>query len=221
MTTGAGTAASRDRPTILRSTRFGRRQVRNFLATLFLSQGVPMLLGGDEILRTQSGNNNPWCQDNEISRVDWELDERRKRMLEFARRLIALRNEHPVFRRSRFLEGRETGSGLPDVWWFRPDGRRMARRDWQTDTRTLGVFLNGREIPGRGEQGEPLGGHSFLVLLNADHEPVTFVLPPRRFGLRWALELSTADPAAESVEWRQRAEVEVEGRALMLIRRAQ
>jgi glycogen operon protein len=96
----------------------------------------------------------------------------------------------------------------------------MARRDWQAGTKALGVFLNGQEIPGRGEQGEPLGGHSFLVVLNAHHEPVTFVLPPRRFGLRWALELSTADPDAEPLEWRQRAEVEVDGRALLLLRRA-
>jgi isoamylase len=195
------------------------RQVRNFLTTLLLSHGVPMLLGGDEILRTQRGNNNAWCQDNEISWVDWDLDERRERMLRFVRRLISLRREHLVFRRTRFLEGREAGSGLPDVWWFRPDGRRMARRDWQADTKTLGVFLNGQEIPGRGAHGEPLGGHSFLLLLNAQEDPVTFVLPPRRFGLRWALELSTADPDAESVEWRQRDAVEVEGRALVLIRR--
>jgi glycogen operon protein len=141
-------------------------------------------------------------------------------MLAFVRRLIELRREHLVFRRTRFLEGRESGSGLPDVWWFRPDGRRMARRDWQADTKALGVFLNGQEIPGRGERGEPLSGHSFLLLLNAHHERVTFVLPPRRFGLRWALELSTAEPDAEPVEWRQRDAVEVEGRALVLIRRA-
>jgi isoamylase len=134
--------------------------------------------------------------------------------------LIALRHEHPVFRRAQFLAGRETGSGLPDVWWFRPDGRRMARRDWADDTKALGVFLNGQEIPNRGEHGEPVAGHSFLVLLNAHHEPVTFRLPPRRFGLRWALELTTADPGAEWVEWRPRGEVEVDARSLVLLRRA-
>src|ERR1700752_2953952 len=123
------------------------RQRRNFLTTLLLSQGVPMLLGGDEIGRTQHGNNNAWCQDNELSWFDWESAD--GDLLGFVRRLIHLRREHPVFRRETFLTGSELrGSGLPDVWWFRPDGRRMTQRDWQQQPgRTLGVFLNGAEIP--------------------------------------------------------------------------
>jgi len=196
------------------------RQMRNFLATLFLSQGVPMLLGGDELVRTQRGNNNAWCQDNEVSWFGWDHDERAERMLAFTRRLIELRRQHPVFRREQFLAGREFGSGLPDVWWFRPDGRRMTRRDWQGDGDTLGVFLNGQEIPSRGPHGEPIGDHSFLCLLNAHYEPVTFTLPPRRFGLRWELELSTTEPDAASLVVPQRGAVEVESRSLVLLRRA-
>src|SRR3954463_3793697 len=129
------------------------RQQRNFLTTLFLSQGVPMLLGGDELGRTQGGNNNAWCQDNEISWFRWtEADDE---LIDFTRRVIELRNNHPVFRRQHFLTGREVlGSGLPDVWWFRPDGRRMTQKDWNApNAYTLGVFLNGREIPSRTADG--------------------------------------------------------------------
>ena len=110
-----------------------------------------MLLGGDEIGRTQDGNNNAWCQDNEISWFDWELDDDGERCSTFTRRLIALPPRAPVFRRATFLAGDEpSGSGLPDVWWFRPDGRRMTQRDWErADAAPLGVFLNGDEIPAR------------------------------------------------------------------------
>ena len=131
------------------------RQIRNFLATLLLSQGTPMLLAGDEIRRTQQGNNNAYCQDNELSWVDWELGERADGLLEFTRRLLRLRAEHPVFRRSAFLTGEEhRGSGAPDVWWFRPDGRRMSQADWaRGDAFALGAFLNGAEIPTQTAEG--------------------------------------------------------------------
>jgi len=198
-----------------------RRQQRNFLATLFLSQGVPMLLGGDELGRTQGGNNNAWCQDNEISWFSWELDDERRELLDFTRRLIFMRRHHPVFRRRYFLQGRSvTGSGVPDVWWFRPDGRRMTRRDWQDpELRTLGVFLNGDELHETTARGEPIGDESFLLLLNAHYEPVPWALPARRFGTRWKLELSTADPHAEERSFAARAEVEVESRSLLVLRR--
>src|SRR5262249_29748996 len=170
-------------------------QQRNFLATLLLSQGVPMLLGGDERDRTQSGNNNAWCQDNEISWYDWELDEASASLLDFARRLVALRRAHPVFRRTEFLDGGHEESKLPDAWWFRPDGRQMAQRDWQNpDFRQLGVFLNGHETGIVDPRGERIVDDSFVVLLNAALEAVVFRLPPRRFGLEWELELATADP---------------------------
>jgi glycogen operon protein len=198
------------------------RQRRNFLATLLLSQGVPMMLGGDEFGRTQGGNNNAWCQDNEISWFQW--DEADPGLVEWAKRLIRLRKEHPVFRRAEFLTGREVrGSGLPDVWWFRPDGRRMAQRDWQrVDARALGVFLNGAEIPSLDPRGDEIWDDSFLCMFNAHYEPVEFLLPTRRFGVRWAHELSTFEPDVASGErdYAARQAVTVESRSLLLLRRA-
>ena len=195
------------------------RQMRNFLATLLLSQGVPMLLGGDELARTQHGNNNAWCQDNELSWFHWELAPEQQELVEFTRRLIRLRREHPVFRRTRFLEGREMGSGLPDVWWFRPDGRKMAQRDWHTDAHTLGVFLNGQELPDRTPDGRPIGDHSFILLFNAHYEPIEFRLPARRFGLRWEIVLSTGGDGEGDVV-QPRAAITVADRSLILLRRA-
>ena len=195
------------------------RQQRNFLATLFLSQGVPMLLGGDELGRTQHGNNNAWCQDNELSWFDWAGAD--PELLEFARRLIRLRREHPVFRRASFLTGASPrGSGLPDVWWFRPDGRRMTQREWQDpETRTLGAFLNGSEILMRTERGEEIVDDSFLLLFNAHFDAVEFTLPTRRFGLRWEVELATGDaPFGPVVD--ARAQVRVQEHSLTLLRRA-
>ncbi|HSD77246.1 MAG TPA: glycogen debranching protein GlgX [Solirubrobacteraceae bacterium] len=199
------------------------RQQRNFLTTLFLSLGTPMLLGGDELARTQGGNNNAWCQDNEISWYAWELDDRQRDMLAFTRRLIALRRAHPVFRRAAFLVGQEQeGSGLPDVWWFRTDGRRMTQRDWQFhDAHTLGVFLNGEEIPERTQRGDPIDDDSFLLLFNAHYDPVTFTLPARRFGTTWTHELCTARPeiGAGADVLRARQELHLEARSLKVLRR--
>jgi glycogen operon protein len=195
------------------------RQQRNFLTTLLLSQGVPMLLGGDEVGRTQNGNNNAWCQDNELSWFHWESADHE--LLDFVRGLLRLRRDHPVFRRETFLAGREVkGSGLPDVWWFRPDGRRMTQRDWQSDdARTLGVFLNGRELTSRGPHGEDKADDSFLLLFNAGGEPVTFTLPARRFGARWTVVLATGEGAPDGALG-ARSDVTVQDRSLMLLRRA-
>jgi isoamylase len=201
------------------------RQQRNFLATLFLSLGTPMLLGGDEMGRTQGGNNNAWCQDNEISWFDWELDSEREELLNFTRRLIALRSRHPIFHRSRFLRGEEVeGSNLPDVWWFRPDGRRMTTPDWnRPDAHVLGVFLNGDALQELSPTGERLRDDSFLLLFNAHHEDVEFRLPQRRYGRRWMVELTTADR-----EERQRGRDQVAGgpvsvmsRSLLLLKRCE
>jgi glycogen operon protein len=174
------------------------RQQRNFLTTLFVSQGTPMLLGGDERSRTQHGNNNAWCQDNQLSWYDWGEDLGAERMREFTRRLIRLRREHVTFRRESFLAGEQwEESGLPDVWWFRTDGRKMTRRDWQSGEPVLGMFLNGEAIPTPGPHGETVTDDSFVVLFNAHAEDRTFKLPRRRMGARWELVLTTADPDAQ------------------------
>ncbi|MDP2712006.1 MAG: glycogen debranching protein GlgX [Solirubrobacteraceae bacterium] len=175
------------------------RQMRNFMTTLLLSQGVPMMLGGDEFARTQRGNNNTWCQDNDLSWIDWTFTAVGQRMEAFTKRLIRLRREHRVFTRRHFLSGEATGAtGLPDAWWFRPDGRRMTRNDWQQNGRAVGLFLNGQEFAYRGRKGEQIVDDSFLLLVNGHHEDVTFALPARRYGQVWGLELSTAEPEAES-----------------------
>ena len=202
---------------------FRERQTRNFLATMFLSQGVPMLLGGDEIARTQGGNNNAYCQDNALSWIDWRIDGRAERQLAFTQRLIELRTTHPVFHRADFLTGEERlGSGAPDVWWFRPDGRKMTPRNWRDDDAlTLGVFLNGSEIPTQSRQGAPVIDDTFLVLFNASQHPIVFTLPAVSFGRRWTHELSTAEPELESGAevYPARGVVAVEGRSLVVLRR--
>jgi len=194
------------------------RQMRNFLTTLLLSQGVPMLVAGDEIARTQGGNNNAYCQDNEISWIDWRVDEPKKQLREFTRRLIRIRQEHPVFRRTSFLVGDAARSGLPDAWWFRPDGRKMTRRDWEgANGPRLGVYLNGAHPGTRTPKGEPVVDDSFLVIFNAHHEETIFVLPPRRFGSRWRLELATADPDADPAEYPARGQLLVPSRSVVVL----
>ncbi len=178
------------------------RQQCNLLSTLLLSQGVPMMLAGDEFSRSQQGNNNAWCQDNEISWIDWNHDESALALRAFTSRLLELRREHPVFRRSRFFAGSGDGEGLPDVWWFRPDGRRMTQRDWRReDARSLGVFLNGAKLAETDPEGRELIDRSFLVIFNAHHEDVEFRLPSASYGRRWSLCLSTAEPQLERGAW--------------------
>ncbi|MEA3018608.1 MAG: isoamylase [Actinomycetota bacterium] len=173
------------------------KQRRNFLATLFLSQGVPMLLGGDEIGRTQGGNNNAYCQDNEMSWFDWEHAD--VVLLAFTRWIVGFRRDHPVFRRRRFFEGRPM-RGNPDIGWFAPDGTEMSEDDWEKGfAKSLGVFLNGDAIPSVDPRGEPVRDDSFLVLLNAHYEPLDFVMPDR-YGQQWSIVLDTADALPPSVE---------------------
>ncbi len=198
------------------------RQQRNFLTTLLVSQGTPMLLGGDEMGRTQRGNNNAWCQDNELSWFDWRESPEKHMLREFTKRLIALRRAHPVLRRASFLRGAEVkGSGLPDVWWFRADGLKMTRRDWQGGEHVLGMFLNGREITTPGPYGEDIEDDSFLLLFNAHDEDRVFMLPRRRFGAQWALELSSADPEAPagSIVYGARTQVDVMSRSIAILKR--
>jgi len=196
------------------------RQIRNFLTTMFLSHGTPMLLGGDEFGRTQHGSNNAWCQDNEISWYDWDLQPEQEALLEFTRRLIRLRQQHTVFRRSAFLEGDEhEGSGLPDVWWFRADGHRMTQEDWDAGGQVLGVFLNGEEIPHRSREGKPIRDDSFVLLVNGTHDPVEFSLPNARFGARWICDLDTEDPGCDRQEIEARGAVPLVAHSLKLYRR--
>ena len=167
------------------------RQKRNFLATLMLSQGVPMLLAGDELGRTQGGNNNAYCQDNEISWLDWGSAD--GELIEFTRGLIALRRDHPVFRRRRWFHGRAIhGSGVNDVAWFAPDGSPMNEDHWaEADAKSLGVFLNGHDL-GIDTDGETLRDDTFAILFNARHEAIVFMLPSDgSWGRRFAEVLNT------------------------------
>jgi isoamylase len=173
--------------------RMRNRQLRNFLATLFLSQGVPMLGGGDEIGRTQQGNNNAYCQDDEISWYDWDGAD--TALLGFTRDLIRLRSEHPVFCRRRWFQGRPfRGSEVSDIGWFTPRGTEMSEQDWQAGfAKSLGVFLNGHAIPTRDEQGRRIHDDSFYMIFNAHSEPVEFVLPESKWGEQWTITFDTHD----------------------------
>ena len=176
------------------------RQQRNFLATLLLSQGVPMLLGGDEFSRSQGGNNNAWCQDNEISWYAWERDERQLEMLDVHQARDRAAPGAPGLPPPPLPAAarRPAPARCPTRGGFAPTGARMTQRDWErTDRHVLGLFLNGHEFPYRGRRGEQIIDDSFLLLINAHHEDVTFTLPARRWGAKWALELTTADPDAE------------------------
>ncbi|MFF8404567.1 glycogen debranching protein GlgX [Streptomyces sp. NPDC015684] len=201
------------------------RQQRNLLATLLLSQGIPMLCHGDELGRTQGGNNNAYCQDNEISWVDWELTEEQGSLVEFTRRLIGLRAAHPVLRRRRFFRGETATKAeqpLPDLMWMRPDAREMTDRDWQRgDAHSVGVFLNGDAIAERDPYGRRMTDDSFLLLVNGYWEPVDFRLPGDAFGERWTTLIDTADPDGVPDERERKAatKLRVEARSLILLSR--
>ncbi len=168
------------------------RQKKNFLVTLMLSQGVPMLLGGDEFGRTQQGNNNGYCQDNDVSWYDFEnIDES---LLDFCRRLIGFRREHPVFRRRRWFLGRRIhGSEVKDIIWITPDGKQMAEENWgEGHVSSLCVYLNGETIPNPNPRGEPVTDDSFYLMFNAHHEPTDFIVVGERWNARWRRVIDTA-----------------------------
>jgi isoamylase len=208
------------------------RQMRNFLVTLFCSQGVPMLLAGDEMGRTQGGNNNAYCQDNETSWMDWEAAGKQQDLIDLTCALSGLRRAHPVFRRRRFFSGlaaseREVGgghAGLQDIVWLTPAGRQMTDGDWQTGyARSLGVFLNGDAITEPGPRGESVRDQSFLLLFNANREPVTFTVPDDRFDPGWEVLIDTATvPAAPAaghvITVPSGGSVELTGRSIMVLR---
>jgi len=172
------------------------RQKRNILTTLLLSQGVPMIAHGDELARTQQGNNNVYCQDNELSWIDWDDARDHEVLTEFTARVAALRAAHPIFRRKRFFQGRPIhGSSVDDIAWLRPDGRHMTDADWTSGhARTVAIYLNGQGIPDRDELGERIIDDSFLLLINAHHQSATFVLPDESYGRTWEVAVDTADP---------------------------
>ncbi len=174
------------------------RQMRNFIATLMLSQGVPMLSHGDEFARTQGGNNNAYCQDNELSWVHWpEKGDEEGTLHTFTRAMVWLRRDHPVFRRRRFFHGRPvegTHDDLSDIAWFTPDGKEMAQRDWQAaHAKALTVFLNGHAISEPGPRGERISDDSFLLMFNASAEELEFAVPVNH-GKQWQVVVDTARP---------------------------
>ncbi|HET8716917.1 MAG TPA: glycogen debranching protein GlgX [Nocardioidaceae bacterium] len=201
------------------------RQQRNFLTTLLLSQGVPMLAHGDELGRTQHGNNNVYCQDNELAWVDWDLDDERQALLDFARRVVGLRHDHPVFRRRRFFAG-ENGSGpVGDIAWFRADGEEMGDEDWGSD-QALMVFVNGEAIPEPDRRGEQVRDDSFLVAFNAGPDERTFTIPDAVYGEGWHFLLDTSDDEIGRVSVFDDAatvvpgtELTVTGRSVVVLRR--
>jgi isoamylase len=200
------------------------RQQRNLLTTLFLSQGVPMLVGGDEFGRTQNGNNNAYCQDNEISWFDWgNMD---AGLHAFVTRVIQFSKEHPVFQRRRWFLGRPVrGTGVSDIGWFKPDGREMSDHDWQAAyARTIGVFLNGKAIPTPDDRGEPIIDDSFYILFNAHYESIEFTLPTGPWGDQWEKVIDTHDPIPDLRDhrhWRAGERLEVESYSIMVLRRVE
>jgi isoamylase len=213
-----GTEGPTDDPNVLA---LRRRQQRNFLATLFFSQGVPMMLHGDEIGRTQRGNNNAYCQDNEISWVDWEhVDED---LLAFTSVVTAIRRQYAVFRRRRWFQGRPIhGNGVSDIAWFAPDGREMNEDDWNAPSaKTIAVFLNGDALPWQDPRGHPMRSDSFLMLFNAHHETIDFVVPAEEWGLEWRVVLDTSHvvPEADPTPYKPGDRVPVIDHGFVLLQR--
>ena len=198
------------------------RQKRNFLATLFLSQGIPMLLGGDEIGRSQAGNNNPYCQDNEISWFDWENTDRE--LLEFTRYLIALRKRHPLLRQRDWLrERRAAGAKVSDIGWFKPDGREMSEEDWRIGfAKSLALFLNGCALAASDDKGEHAADGCFFVMFNAHYEQLAFHLPAADWGRDWVKVLDTSQAVPEEGRriYRAGEPATIYARSLVVLRRA-
>ncbi|MPZ42718.1 MAG: glycogen debranching protein GlgX [Betaproteobacteria bacterium] len=197
------------------------RQKRNLLATLLLSQGVPMLLAGDEIGNSQSGNNNAYCQDNPIGWIDWSLEEHNRDLVDFVRRLVALRHRHPAFRRRDFFQGRPLHGGpLKDIVWLRPDGAEMSEEEWQQEfARCLGVLLAGDASDQVDDRGRPVVDRSFVVLFNAHHDDIEFTLPPCIGARQWLQMVDTTEARAaeDPPTFAGNARYPLRGRSLALL----
>jgi isoamylase len=201
------------------------QQKRNFLTTLFLSQGVPMLLHGDELGRTQQGNNNVYAQDSELAWLDWAEARDSFPLVDFVEKLARLRRDHPVFRRRRWFQGRPLrgAGGIDDIAWFTPAGEPMGDEDWDTGyARSVGVFLNGEAIPSPDARGQRIVDDSFFLMFNASSEELTFVLPPAELGGAWEVELDTAAPVPgeDPLVVKAGGELEVAARSVVVLRRA-
>ncbi|HEY1005999.1 MAG TPA: glycogen debranching enzyme GlgX, partial [Sphingobacteriaceae bacterium] len=168
-----------------------QRQKRNFLTTLFLSQGIPMLVAGDELGKTQAGNNNAYCQDNEISWINWQQAD--QELLDFTRSVIRLRRQHPAFRRPRWFRGKPVkGAGLDDIVWFLPSGKEMGEDNWNHDfAKSLAIFLNGKGLQTVNEEGMNIEDDHFYLIFNAHSEELEFTLPPEPYCKEWTLVLDT------------------------------
>jgi isoamylase len=201
------------------------QQKRNLLTTLLLSQGVPMIVAGDEMGRTQGGNNNAYCQDNPISWLDWGDVQENSILLDFTRRVADLRTRHPVFHRRRFFQGRpfRGSGGLDDIVWLNPSSEVMSQEDWDNGwARSLGIFLNGAAIPSPDRRGNQVRDDSFLLFFNAHYEPVDFTIPDEEYGEAWEIAVSTAEPLADHLDessFKARYAVEVDARSILVLRR--
>ncbi|MDM9385677.1 glycogen debranching protein GlgX [Chlorogloeopsis sp. ULAP01] len=215
-----GAEGETDDPQVLR---LRRKQLRNFLATMFLSQGVPMLVMGDEMGRSQGGNNNPYCQDNEISWLNWDLQEENEALLDFTRQLIDFRRRHPVFRRRKWFQGRAIhGSGVNDIAWFNPDGGEMTEEQWNVGySKAICIFLNGEEIATPGPRGERIIDDSFLLFFNGHYEMLEFHIPKGLQDWEWLTIIDTTKPrfVQRGKRYIDDKPVEVDARSLVVLQK--
>ena len=198
-----------------------QRQMRNMFATLLFSQGIPMICGGDEVARTQQGNNNAYCQDNEISWTNWHLDKGRKELLAFVSKLIHLRLDHPVLHRRRFFTGREPGDDsnmIPQVEWFDHTGSIMDMDDWQnTHAFSMMVYLNGSDIPEVDWYGNRMVDNDFILIFNAHYEPIMFTLPDERYGRKWQLVVDTHNPNEPALSYEAGFMITAQSRSFLML----
>ena len=198
-----------------------QRQMRNMFATLLFSQGIPMICGGDEVARTQQGNNNAYCQDNEISWTNWHLDKGRKELLAFVSKLIHLRLDHPVLHRRRFFTGREPGDDsnmIPQVEWFDHTGSIMDMDDWQnTHAFSMMIYLNGSDIPEVDWYGNRMVDNDFILIFNAHYEPIMFTLPDERYGRKWRLVVDTHNPDEPELSYEAGFMITAQSRSFLML----
>ena len=198
-----------------------QRQMRNMFATLLVSQGIPMICGGDEVMRTQGGNNNAYCQDNEISWTNWDLDDSQQEMLAFVSKMIHLRLSHPVLHRRRFFSGRTPGDPvdkIPQAEWFDHTGSIMDMADWQnTHAFSVMIYLNGSDIPEADWFGNQMVDNDFILIFNAHYEPIQFTLPDERYGKKWKLVVDTHNPDGPELNYEAGFAITAQSRSFLLL----